>query len=210
MQYCWWCGVFALFLFVSWGICLSLSPRVQLAQKISWHGFVTFSIIFTVWQVLWWNDPFRRFSTEIHLMEWLEACPSGGVRFVANSKAGTHLYGYANPLKSDLARIGSYGVGGDDYNTGRITVTLVPGEIPDTQMSPQQEIEIERLIQGLPSRKMGSPEKYDFNNNIYFATWKDHALETYVYSKDNLPVETMALLEAFGPSLVKVIMETQK
>jgi hypothetical protein len=158
-----------------------------------------------LWLFLWWINPNRVFSAQAHLTEWLEMCPENGIRFVCNnSDLYDHLYGYVDFQKGD------FGVGGDDFGPAGVTITLVQGEVLDTQMSLQQKTEIERLINSMPGRKMGFLDSYDFNRNIYFAVWKDRSLQTYIYPKDNLPEEVADLLKVFGPNLIDAMKQAEK
>ena len=178
-------------------------------RKILGYGFAALLLgASLLWLAAWWADPWRLLTVQAHLVQWLDDCPKNGVRFVCNSGPSYHLYGYANLLRDDLVRIGTMGVGGDDYmNTGGVTITV--GPMMDTPISPAQKTEIDRLLKLMPERRRQSWESYDFDRNIYFAFWKAHVLQIYAYPKNDLSQSVVDLLNVFAPNLIDMIKNSR-
>jgi len=137
-------------------------------------------------------------TVKSHLVDsWLAECPPGDVRFACNgSQPYYHLMGYV-----DFGR-NIFGIGGDDFNGGSITLTCVPGSTLDVPITSALKPELQRLIAALPSRPMWSWENYNFNTNIYFACWRGGQLRYFVYEKSDLPDEVNDLFSHFPRSSV--------
>jgi hypothetical protein len=93
------------------------------------------------------------------------------------------------------------GVEADPDNNGVATAVREPRSIYSVPINSAQEEEIEHVIKTMPAHKVTLLERYDFNRNIYFSFWKDNRLQTYVYSKNDLPEEVAGLLKGFKVNL---------
>ncbi len=137
-----------------------------------------------------------RFPLRNHLFGFLSQCQPGDVRFVCNgSEPYYHLMGYVEFDPNIL------GIGGDDFNNGGITLTIVQGCMMSVPITPEQKPELQKLIAALPSAT--ALPWYDFNTYIYFACWRDDKLCYFAYPRSKLPDQVKNLFKFFAPQSIE-------